>query len=44
MQANSTVESQSIRIINFHGIEIGGENEILTSRPILALELNIFDF
>lgn len=36
--------NQSIRIINFQGLKIGGENEFLASRPVFALELNIFDF
>ena len=35
---------QSIRKINFQGLEIGGEENILESKPIFALELNIFDF
>lgn len=46
MQANLT-KNQSIRTINFQGIEIGGGNSdslFLASKPILALELNIFDF
>lgn len=33
-----------IREINFQGLRIGGEAEILGSKPVLALELNIFDF
>ena len=34
----------AIRRIVFNGLEIGGESEILASKPVLALELNIFDF
>ncbi len=33
-----------IRQINFHGLKIGGEGEALASKPVFALELNIFDF
>lgn len=36
--------NQPIRIINFQGLKIGGEDEFLASRPVFALELNIFDF
>lgn len=40
--------NQSIRIINFQGLKIGGEgaHDLLSSDrpPIFALELNIFDF
>lgn len=36
--------NNQIRKINFHGLEIGGESEFLASKPIFALELNIFDF
>lgn len=47
MQVSSTV-GNTIREINFHGLKIGGEgvNDILSSTrpPVLALELNIFDF
>lgn len=35
---------ESIREIEFQGLKIGGEKEFLASKPILALELNIFDF
>lgn len=38
---------ESIRQIDFQGIKIGGEgmnDKFLSSKPILALELNIFDF
>lgn len=35
---------ETIREIKFQGLKIGGENEVLGSKPILALELNIFDF
>ncbi|MDD3437225.1 MAG: hypothetical protein PHC64_08755 [Candidatus Gastranaerophilales bacterium] len=35
---------QPIRKISFQGLEIGGENDFLASKPVLALELNIFDF
>lgn len=41
---NETTKVKSIRTINFQGLTIGGESEILASKPILALELNIFDF
>lgn len=43
---NSKVEvyNSPIRIINFQGIKIGGESEFLASKPVFALELNIFDF
>lgn len=34
----------SIRNILFQGLNIGGEDDVLTSKPVLALELNIFDF
>lgn len=37
-------KNESIRLINFQGIKIGGESEFLASKPVLALELNIFDF
>ena len=33
-----------IRNIVFQGLKIGGENDFLGSKPIFALELNIFDF
>lgn len=33
-----------IRTIDFQGLKIGGESEFLASHPVLALELNIFDF
>lgn len=33
-----------IREINFQGLKIGGEGELLGSKPVFALELNIFDF
>lgn len=38
------VKNQPIREINFHGQKIGGESDFLQSKPVLALELNIFDF
>lgn len=47
MQKNSTAtmtKNKPIRLINFHGLKIGGENEFLASKPVFALELNIFDF
>lgn len=37
-------DNQQIRTIKFQGLKIGGEKEFLASRPIFALELNIFDF
>lgn len=36
--------NQPIRQINFDGLKIGGENDFLGSKPVFALELNIFDF
>lgn len=33
-----------IREIKFQGLCIGGENKFLGTKPVLALELNIFDF
>lgn len=33
-----------IREINFQELSIGGEGEFLASKPVFALELNIFDF
>ncbi len=33
-----------IRQISFHGLKIGGENEFLQSKPIFALELNIYNY
>lgn len=36
--------NQAIREINFQGLRIGGEGEFLASKPVFALELNIFDF
>lgn len=33
-----------IRKIDFHGLKIGGEASFLATKPVLALELNIFDF
>lgn len=36
--------NQPIRVIDFQGLKIGGEDEFLASRPVFALELNIFDF
>lgn len=36
--------NQPIRKIEFQGLSLGGESEFLGSKPILALELNIFDF
>lgn len=44
IKVNHQSNNQSIRNINFQGLKIGGEDEFLASRPILALELNIFDF
>lgn len=50
MVANTNTSNQSIRTINFQGginLKIGGEgvnDSFLTSKPVLALELNIFDF
>jgi acetyl-CoA decarbonylase/synthase complex subunit delta len=35
---------QFIRQMNFSGLTIGGENDFLACAPVLALELNIFDF
>lgn len=38
---------QKIRTINFQGLKIGGEginDSFLASKPVFALELNIFDF
>lgn len=40
----SADNNQAIRNINFHGLTIGGEAEFLASKPVFALELNIFDF
>lgn len=40
-------ENCAIREINFQGIKIGGEganSQFLASKPVFALELNIFDF
>ena len=34
----------NIREINFNDLKIGGESEFLASKPVFALELNIFDF
>jgi len=36
--------NQAIRRIEFQGLTIGGEAEFLASKPVFALELNIFDF
>lgn len=36
--------NQPIRVIDFQGLKIGGEDQFLASRPVFALELNIFDF
>jgi len=36
--------NQPIRKIKYSGLQIGGESEFLASKPIFALELNIFDF
>lgn len=50
MVANTNTSNQSIRTLNFQGgvnLKIGGEgvnDSFLASKPILALELNIFDF
>ena len=38
------LEKQPIRVINFQGLKIGGENDFLHSKPVFALELYIFDF
>lgn len=38
------VKNQPIREINFQELKIGGETDFLQSKPVLALELNIFDF
>lgn len=37
-------KDNNIREINFQGLKIGGESEFLASKPVFALELNIFDF
>jgi len=37
-------ETTTIRNIDFQGLKIGGEDKILGSKPVFALELNIFDF
>lgn len=40
-------EQNRIRAINFQGLKIGGEganDKFLVSKPIFALELNVFDF
>ena len=37
-------KNQTIREIKFHGLTIGGESDFLASKPIFALELNIFYF
>lgn len=37
-------EQKFIRKIDFQGVSIGGEDDFLKSKPVLALELNIFDF
>lgn len=39
-----TKANTHIREINFHGLKIGGEGEVLSLKPIFALEINIFDF
>ena len=44
MQENSTLKNQPIRKIIFQGVSIGGEDDLFNSKPVLALELNIFDF
>jgi acetyl-CoA decarbonylase/synthase complex subunit delta len=36
--------NQPIREIDFHTLKIGGESDFLQSKPVFALELNIFDF
>lgn len=41
--AHQNVE-MNIRQINFQGLKIGGEGADKPSKPVLALELNIFDF
>lgn len=38
------IKNQPIRKIAFQGAQIGGESEFLASKPVFALELNIFDF
>ena len=44
MQEDITLKKQFIRKIIFQGVSIGGEDDFLKSKPVLALELNIFDF
>lgn len=39
----TTKHNLPIREIDFQGVKIGGENDFLNSKPVLALELNIFD-
>lgn len=42
---NATINvNQKIREIAFQGLKIGGEGELLGSKPVFALELNIFNF
>lgn len=43
-KVNNKQNNLSIRTIDFQGLKIGGEDKFLTSRPVFALELNIFDF
>ncbi len=43
-EATNLKANLPIRKIDFHGIKIGGENDFLQSKPVFALELNIFDF
>jgi len=43
MQEGLAINNKAIRMIDFHGIKIGGENESSSTKPALALELNIFD-
>lgn len=38
------VNNNNIRKLNFKGLEIGGETDFLKTKPVFALELNIFDF
>lgn len=40
----TTKANLAIRKIDFQGLTIGAENEFLKSKPVFALELNIFDF
>lgn len=40
----TSTAQECIRKIDFQGLEIGGECDFLKSKPILALEINIFNF